>query len=335
MSIRKKYKCQEDVLRRLLQREHEGLSLRVMTVRRDERPLYDASVHYFRSWRDALRAAGMDHESITARRKWTKKRLLQRIRALERQGIAMNLSSVQQVDSSLTGVACRFWGSWDEALVAVGFDATSIRRHRPPWTEQEVINAIQIRAVEGCCMMKSAMQPISLGKAAERLFGSFYAALEAAGVLENCNLPPKQWSRAKVEAAIQNRIRHGKPINSNAVFKTDQSLSFAARYTHGGWNQALRAVGIDPDCVRLACRPWTKDSVLKELRRRVAEGIEPTHISEIQPVSLVVACRKLFGSCKAAAIEAGVDPAKISIYYAQHNGRNSLSKRGRTRGQAR
>jgi hypothetical protein len=300
------YRCREDVVRRLLQREMDGSSLRTTVVKVDERPLYVAAIRHFRIWGDALRAAGIDPESVSGKRTWTEERVIRRIRELERQGLMMNVKTVRRVDGGLTQAARRYWGAWANALAAAGLDATTIRRQRPPWTEAEIIHVIQAHAAHGCRVTRNAIQPRSIGKAADRLFGSFEAAVEAAGVAERRNVPP-QWSPAKVVAEIQRLAQAGKPINCVTVMRTYQGLYDAARRYHGGWNQALHAAGIDPDSVRAVRRQWTRDSVIDELRRRAANGVRPTCVSSIRPISLVKAARRLFGSWPEALKAAGIN----------------------------
>ena len=152
------------------------------------------------------------------------------------------------------------------------------------------------------------------------------AAVEAAGVAEQRNVPP-QWSRAKVVAEIQSLVQAGKPINCVTVMRTNQGLYDAARRYHGGWNQALHAAGIDPGSVRAVRRQWTRDSVIEELRRRAADGVQPTCVSSIRPISLVKACRKLFGSCEAAAVAAKIDAVKIGYFRSRRNGLHWHGKR--------
>lgn len=313
-----------DVLRRLLQREQAGMSLKVRDVQTNDWQLFLGVVRYFRRWSDALCAVGIDPESISGRRIWTKGRIIRKIRDLERRGMAMNVKSVNQLDSGLYQAACRLWDSWDDAISAAGFDATTIRSRRKPWTRSEIIDTIQMSATTTHRLSQNTIRPKSLCQAAKRLFGSFEAALEAAGVT---NLP-SQWSRANVVAAIHKRIQSDKPINFVAVFKTDRKLYNAARYYFENWNQALRAAGIDPNCVRIVRRQWTRDSVIQELCRRVAEGIEPTYVSKIRPITLVKACEKLFGSLEAATEAARIDMAKITCSCARHNRQPSRGMQG-------
>ena len=323
------YRCKADIVRGLLYRELQGRSLRTRGVKAEDRPLYVAAIRHYRIWGNALRAAGVHIESVSGRRLWSPERVITRIQKLYGHGVALNYKSVYKIDSGLCLTARRFWGSWDLALDAAGFDPTQIRRLRPPWTKAGLIEAIRSHAVSGGCVTRNAMRPHSIGKAADRLFGSFDAALEAAGVAQ-LRPPHPRWSRTKVEASIKHRAQMGLPVNCVAVIQADPCLYDAARNYHGGWNQALRAAGIDPNRVRAIRRQWTTQDVLEELRRRVATGVQPTCVSSIRPITLVTACRKLFGSVEKAVLAAGVEPAQIGYVRSPQNElRRTRRKRSR------
>jgi len=305
-------------VRRLLQRELNGLSLHTAVVKASDYKLYIGAIRHFRNLGNALRAAGIDPESVSGMRVWTKQRVVHRIRELERQGVAMNAKALRKVDGGLVQVTRRYWGSWDDALNAAGLDAAVIRHQPRPWTKSSIVQAIRNQAASGARVSKYSIRPRSIGKAACRLFGSFEAAVRVAGVDQQRNSPPP-WSRARVEAAIRRRLEAGEPLNCMAVIRTDTPLYGAAQRYHGGWHQALTAAGIDPDSVRASHQQWTRESVMQELRRRVAEGVPPTYVSLIRPGSLVKVCKKLFGSWEAAALAAGVDPAKLICSRSRRN----------------
>jgi len=319
----------EDVVRGILQRELSGASLKTAAVKAEDRALFVAAIRYFRIWGDALRAAGIDVEAVSGRRAWTRDRVLHMIRRLDREQVALNHGSVRKVDQGLVQAARKLWGSWDNALLAAGYDPLAIRVLRRPWTKSEVIAAIQAQAAAGGPLTQNGMRPTSIPPAARQLFGSFKAALRKAGVQHLVTKKPR-WSRGRIVKAIRARKRAGKAINCVAVVKTDPTLYDAARRYLGGWNEALRAAGIDPDSVRRKPHPWTPEAVICELRRRAAAGQPAPCISSIQPVSLVRACITFFGSLEGAAADANVDPAKIGYRGSQGNHR----RRRRVRGQA-
>ncbi len=143
------YRCKDEVVRGLLQRELNGLSLCTSALRVQDLPLYVAAIRTFGFWGDALRAAGIDPESVSGRRVWSAERVLRRIRELEREGVAINAQSVRKIDQGTIQAARRFWGSWDNALRAAGFDPSSVRGIRPKWKRSTIIEAIRAHVAKG------------------------------------------------------------------------------------------------------------------------------------------------------------------------------------------
>ena len=258
---RNDYKSKGAVIQAVLQREARGASLNARAVKQEDLSLYLAAMRYVGIWKDTLRAVGIDPESVGRQREWTAQRILEEIQRSERRGVALNAKAVSRSDTGLFQAATRYWGSWQKALEAAGFDASAVRAMRPAWTETTLIKAIRAHADSGKPVMKTAMKPVSIRRAADRLFGSFEAAIKASGVMHRRNLPFR-WSQTAVIDAIRQRQQKGKPLNSKAVTQDNGGLYDAARQFCGNWNQALRAAGIDPDQVRLVRRRWTSESVM-------------------------------------------------------------------------
>lgn len=81
----------------------------------------------FRSWRDALAAAGFKIEDVARYKEWDEERVLKAIRQRKRAGLSMYSKSLQTEDQSLFCAARRRFGSWDGALNAAGLKAEKIR----------------------------------------------------------------------------------------------------------------------------------------------------------------------------------------------------------------
>jgi len=322
------------ILKAILQREISGRSLRTAAIKADDRTLFVAAMRHFQTWGEVFRAAGIDPEAVSGRRVWSKERVVRTIQKIHRNGGMLNHNAIKRVDHSLVQAAFRHWGSWDNAIEAAGFDPRAIRLGRDQWTKAEIINAIKAHVASGAPLSKNAMRPHSIGPAAKRRFGSFEAALRVAGVLHLRKKFPR-WSPTIVIKAIRRRQRAGQPLNCVAVIKADFRLYDAGRRYFGGWNEALAAAGLDVNKARAVRLPWTPDDVIDELRRRVAAGEPATCISSIQPVSLVKACGKFFGTCEAAALAAGVDPAKIGYYRSPRNGMRNPGRREVSNGRKR
>lgn len=289
----------KDVIRRILERQSSGASMRSRAVLVEDRPLARAAIRIFQNWGNALRAAGIDTDVVLRRRKWTVAKIVARIRDLERQGVALNHVSVVRADNGLTGAAYKLLGSWDNALREAGYDPDTIREARRPWTKSQVIGALQAHADRHLPLTQNALSKTSLLCGVKRLFGSLQAALRQAGLLRLVRKPPR-WSKAAVVEAIRERHRDKLPLHLYAVDHLAGSLSVAARTHFGGWDQALRAAGLDPCQIRRARPPWTRELVIKEIRRRTAAGEIQTPGTLNRPESLIRACRRFFGSWEEA-----------------------------------
>jgi len=108
--------------------------------------------------------------------------------------------------------------------------------------------------------------------AAEREFGSWKDAIEAAGLDYNTIRKYKSWTRQAVIEAIKEAHAKGEPINSQAVQNGNKPLYMAAVKRFRGWGSAVKIAGIDYGSVRLR-RSMTKAEIKKEIldlfRKRV------------------------------------------------------------------
>lgn len=110
----------------------------------------------------------------------------------------------------------------------------------------------------------------SLLGAGRRYFGSWPAALNAAGIppqTRACSDRRHQrgyWNRESIAQAIRRHAEEGHPLHAHAMQKRDNSLVCAATYHFGSWSEALRHAGFDPDAIRGA-RRYTSESIIAEI----------------------------------------------------------------------
>lgn len=150
------------------------------------------------------------------------------------------------------------------------------------WTQKVILEGIRKRVRSGKQVHYSAVWrgQKELYWTAQRLFGSWKAALRAAGVpREAWTLWPK-WSRARIVDAIRKRYRSGRAVQYSAVWKVDKSLYWAAQRHWGSWKAALRAASIPRESWTI--RPkWSRDIIADAVRRRFRSG-KPVHYSAIR-----------------------------------------------------
>lgn len=108
--------------------------------------------------------------------------------------------------------------------------------------------------------------------AAEREFGSWKDAIEAAGLDYSAIRKYKSWTRQSVILEIQAVHAKGEAINSQAAQNNLKPLYMAAVKRFRSWGQAVRLAGIDYSEIRLR-RSMTKAEIKREIldlfRKRV------------------------------------------------------------------
>lgn len=145
------------------------------------------------------------------------------------------------------------------------------------WTEATVIAAIRQEDLAGheLSYMRTEHRVPSLVRAAERVFGSWAAAVQAAGFDYETIRRYRKWSREKVLARIREWHAKGADLSWHYV-ATALDPPLAAAVQHGGrfasWSEALEAAGIEPNLVA-RYRRWTLPKIQQELRHLQAQGV--------------------------------------------------------------
>jgi hypothetical protein len=210
---------------------------------------------HFGSWRNDLRAAGIKVAVVERRREWDKTKILARLREMSGQQRSLRCTHVHRYDSGLCRAAFLSFGSWCNALVAAGINPEPICRD-PQWDRSEIVEAILLRVVRGEALGSTTVRPRNLKSAAIREFGSWPAALTAAG-LEPAHYVRKRapahkegaksrWSKERVRKAILQRHALGLSLYGNSVLRDDRPLFSAGRMWFKNWSKALAYAGVDP-----------------------------------------------------------------------------------------
>ncbi len=258
----------EMILRHILEREAEGQPLTTGGEGVDH-TLYCAARRIFGSWRNAILAAGIPPERVLTWERWSPAKILAKIRLISRRRRPLTSDQIERRYHNLVSAARRHFGSWSKAVVAAGVDPTKLQRV-VPWSRERVIEAILTRTLRSEPLVARLVEPRSLVDAGQRFFGSWRAAVSAAGVdprvtdlsprrikrpagvtaraaiPKRPRRPPPVWTDERILQAIVDRVREGKRINSWAVSRDHASLYRTARRHYGTWDAAILAAGFDP-----------------------------------------------------------------------------------------
>lgn len=159
------------------------------------------------------------------------------------------------------------------------------------WSKATVLEALRAWHDEGKTIAELRRLKPGLIVAAQRCFGSWNAARQAAG------WPPlrREWTPQTVLAAIRERHARGLPLTM--IKRDDRGLEAAARERFGSWPEAVRAAGLQPK----RRRSWDRQRVLAALRDWQAQGLPMTKVSQADPGLYLAAVRHL-GSWHAAMV---------------------------------
>lgn len=130
------------------------------------------------------------------------------------------------------------------------------------------------------------------------------------------NAPPKRHEdlacKADVLRAILLHESSGRPLNHAAVMREHPALHIAILRSFGTWDRAMRAAGIDPDCVRRH-RRWSREAIVRRIQQLSLEG-KPLNSRSVQltEATLISAAWRWFCSWSEALSAAGIDP---SLWY--------------------
>lgn len=266
----------ERIIRHLVERQEKGLSL---NAGRDgvDSLLYQAARRIFGSWRIAIQAAGIAPERVLTWDRWPPAKILMIIRRLAQRDRPLSGAEMERRYGSMMSAARRFYGSWTKAVLAAGVDPTRLQRV-VPWNQDRVIEGILTRTLRNESLVPGHIEPRSLVVAGERLFGSWAAAVTAAGLdpkailspparargprpprvraarVKPLHQPHQLWTKDLVIAAIQERVRKRLDLNARAMAREDCALYRAGRRHLKTWCNALREAGLDPAEHQLARR---------------------------------------------------------------------------------
>jgi len=261
----------EKIIEKIKDLYQRSMDLSAGHVSKTFKALFSAatSKRYFGSWREAVKAAEIDYESIKAAsalarrqklRKWSPEKVMEEIKKIPEK----ELWFVYRVNLALHSAARREFGSWENAVRAAGYDylrlneiaATGYTR----WTREKIITKIKelyaSREAPDRGLNVTARYP-SLYSAACRIFGSWRKALEEAGfdeVFIELNTRRRKWNKKKVIEKIIDFYRAGEKLQSSYVQRKHPALFSAAARELGGWKKAIAAAGLDYHEIKKAAK---------------------------------------------------------------------------------
>jgi hypothetical protein len=244
--------------------------------------------------------------------KWSKAKIIAQIKAMRKKKSDLSYNKVVRTLPSLMAAANYHFGRWSAAVEAAGIDYVGEVRRVPKWTPERIIAEIQAASAKKADLSWSNVTRggkfTALAYAAIRQtqFGSWDAALEAAGIDPDSVRRYEAWSKKKIVSQIRARNKAKEPLNSKAMQDDSPRLFNAALNYFGAWEAALRAARISPDRVYLR-RRWSKEAIIKDITAlyKAGEPMGATFMRRSHSALYSAAC-KYFGAWTTARLACGI-----------------------------
>jgi lambda repressor-like predicted transcriptional regulator len=146
--------------------------------------LRQAAARYFGSWAKAVKEAGIADGIISRRssKNWSREDVVSVLQKAYEDGRSHR--AILKEEKGLDGAVRRHFGKW---LVAV--EAAGLKAKKRTWTRELIIAEIKQRFEKGVSLSSRAKDNAALASTGRYHFGSWTAALQAAGVLSKPRKP--------------------------------------------------------------------------------------------------------------------------------------------------
>ncbi|MDH7569905.1 MAG: hypothetical protein QHJ73_10000 [Armatimonadota bacterium] len=186
--------------------------------------------------------------------RWSKDEIAMEIRGLYLDGEPLNYTAVEKNHTALLRAACRYFGSWKDAVEFAGIDYGEVRKYQV-WTKAKIIQRIQeLHRQEVDLSWGNVCRKVDPALAAAAVrpnrFGSWRAALEAAGLDYESIRRYRRWDENTIVHQLRELNAAGEPLNSREAQENAVPLFYAARRRFLCWDRALEAAGLDAARIR-------------------------------------------------------------------------------------
>ncbi|HEX8550511.1 MAG TPA: hypothetical protein VF681_03035 [Abditibacteriaceae bacterium] len=196
-------------------------------------------------------------------RVWTRDKLIDEIRKLDKQGVDLSPTAIQKSHGALFSSARSrsHFGNWREAIEAAGLDYEDIKRVKQRWSRDEILAQIRKHHENGEDLLdpqfKLRERGLYLAACAHRYFGSWRRAVQAAGIDHEQLREKRIWTKTRILRCIQDLAKEGKPLGWAYVEQHCPGIYRAARRKENfvSWHEALLAAGVTPSANARGRRP--------------------------------------------------------------------------------
>jgi hypothetical protein len=306
----------DKVLEALRKRHAAGEDMAVTALLRENNSLLTAANVYCGAYAKALADLGIDYSKFRRHKIWDKESVVAELRRLHAAGEKMGATRMRTTRGAQGAV---YWasltqfGSYGRACEAAGLPREAYRRVSQ-WTRERIIQELAHLHGNGEPINFGAIWPerAQMAIMAKKLFGSYAAAVRAAGINYDEIALLRHWDAPTVLAEMKRRLAAGQEMFPGHSELDDDvvSLHHAARTYFGSFKKACQAAGIPYDKIK---RPaggakWSREQIIAMLRQVRREGGDVSYVGlAAKNFPLVAATKTWFGGYRKALEAAGIE----------------------------
>ncbi len=242
---------------------------------------------------------------------WDHETIINYILDLHAKGIPLYSSYVHKNYSTLHRAAFRYFGNWEAAITAAGLDYDEISRYRR-WNRKRIVKQLRdlYKQDVDLSWRQFAAGPhsaVAYAAISKRYFGSWDAALEAAGIPVDEVRRYNRWDADRIQEAVVDLEKTGVPLAAKHMQADYPGLYHAACRQFGSWREAIESIGLDYEDVAYRVQR-TREEVINILGDLKEQGVNlsDTHMRRHYPAVHASAVR-FFGNWSTARRNVGVD----------------------------
>ena len=157
--------------------------------------VYAAAERLFGSWKEAIEAAGLDYSKIRRYQKWSRDKVIRKIKETHKQGQPINSTAMQNTNKPLYMAAIKRFGNWENAVTAAGINYRKIRKRRLMDTnevKQEIMRLYRSGVSLSYTNMRDNYQYLMAAGTKKLGGGSWAVARLECGILTNYRRSPEK-----------------------------------------------------------------------------------------------------------------------------------------------
>jgi len=176
--------AKERIIEEIKRRYRNGEPLNYRHMNRKRSWLCVVAVRkYFKNWRDAVEAAGIDYQEISLQQSWSPQKVINAVIRLKKEGHPIYSTYINSLFPNLYVAARLNFGGWRQAVEAAGIKY-EFKERQDRWTKEKVIARLQEIKSKGEKTNRTYFRKnySGLERAMIRIFKNWENALTEAGI---------------------------------------------------------------------------------------------------------------------------------------------------------